>query len=71
MGFGDGLDAAFEQALKNAIAFLVDFVGLASEDAYVLCSLAVNFRITQVVNSPHKGVHGLIPKSSLPGRINL
>ena len=71
MGFGDGLDAAFEQALKNAIAFLVDFVGLASEDAYVLCSLAVSFRITQVVNSPRKGVHGLIPKSILPGRIDL
>lgn len=71
MGFGKTLDEAFESALKQMIAFLEGFVGLSAEDAYVLCSLAVNFHITQVVNSPQKGVHGMLPKSILPHAIAL
>ncbi|BAY14814.1 acetamidase/formamidase [Anabaenopsis circularis NIES-21] len=71
MGFAETLDAALEQALKNMIDFLKHFANLSAEDAYVLCSLAVNFRITQVVNSPHKGVHGMLPKSILSPKIIL
>ncbi|MBF2008094.1 MAG: acetamidase/formamidase family protein [Chlorogloeopsis fritschii C42_A2020_084] len=71
MGFGQTLDEALELALKNMIDFLVKFVQLPPEDAYVLCSLAVNFRITQVVNSPQKGVHGMLPKSILPQDLQL
>lgn len=48
-----------------------DVSGLSAEEAYVLCSLAVNFHITQVVNSPQKGVHGMLPKSILPKAIPL
>jgi len=66
MGFGETLDRAFEQALEQAIALLVDWFGFKAEDAYILCSLAVNFHITQVVNRPHKGVHSMLPKSILP-----
>ncbi|KAF3885552.1 MULTISPECIES: acetamidase/formamidase family protein [Nostocales] len=66
MGFGPTLDEALELALKNMIHFLQCFVNLTPEDAYVLCSLAVSFRITQVVNHPQKGVHGMLPKSILP-----
>ena len=69
LGFGETLDEAFEFALKEMITFLESFVGLSAEDAYVLCSLAVNFHITQVVNSPQKGVHGMLPKSILPKTI--
>ncbi|MGQ4646267.1 acetamidase/formamidase family protein [Lyngbya aestuarii] len=71
MGFGETLDQAFEFALKQMISFLEKFVGLTAEDAYVLCSLTVNFHITQVVNRPHKGVHGMLPKSVLPRVIEL
>ncbi|WP_315790720.1 acetamidase/formamidase family protein [Fischerella sp. JS2] len=71
MGFGETLDAALEQALNNMIDFLVKLTKISPEDAYVLCSLAVNFRITQVVNIPHKGVHGMLPKSVFSGEINL
>jgi acetamidase/formamidase len=71
MGFAATLDAALELALKNMIDFLERFVNLTPEDAYVLCSLAVNFRITQVVNSPYKGVHGLLPKAILSPKISL
>lgn len=71
MGFGQTLDEAFESALKQMISFLEQFVGLNAEEAYVLCSLAVNFHITQVVNTPEKGVHGMLPKSILPKAIAL
>lgn len=71
LGFGETLDQAFDLALQQMIAFLENFVGLSAEDAYVLCSLAVNFHITQVVNRPHKGVHGMLPKSILPKAIAL
>lgn len=65
MGFAPTLDQALEIALKNMIDFLEKFVNLSPEDAYILCSLAVNFHITQVVNSPNKGVHGMLPKAIL------
>ncbi|NMG18669.1 acetamidase/formamidase family protein [Brasilonema bromeliae] len=71
MGFGQTLDEALELALKNMIDLLERFINLSAEDAYVLCSLAVNFRITQVVNSPQKGVHGMLSKSILPKAIEL
>ncbi|MFM2060831.1 MAG: hypothetical protein RLZZ507_501 [Cyanobacteriota bacterium] len=66
MGFAETLDDALELALKNMIDFLERFTNLSPEDAYVLCSLAVNFHITQVVNSPQKGVHGMLSKSIFP-----
>lgn len=71
MGFSQTLDEAFEFALKQMIDLLERFVGLSAEEAYVLCSLAVNFHITQVVNSPQKGVHGMLPKAILPKAIAL
>ena len=66
MGFGNTLDEALEKAVENTIDFLERFVKISTEEAYVLCSIAVNFRISQVVNSPQKGVHGMLPKSILP-----
>ncbi len=71
MGFGSTLDRALEKALKNMIDFLVSCTKLSPEDAYVLCSLAVSFRITQVVNLPQKGVHGMLPKAILPEVLEL
>jgi len=35
---------------------------MSDEEAYALCSLAVDFRITQLVNRS-KGVHAMIPKA--------
>jgi acetamidase/formamidase len=71
LGFGPTLDSALEQALTQMIHFLEQFLGLTAENAYVLCSLAVHFHITQVVNSPQKGVHGLLPKAILPHPLRL
>ena len=66
MGFGQSLDDAFDMAVKQTVNWLQKYAGFQEEDAYVFCSLAVNFRITQAVNNPRKGVHGMIPKSILP-----
>lgn len=71
MGFGESLDQALQSALEQMINFLEHFVGLNAEDAYVLCSIAVNFHISQVVNTPQKGVHGMLSKSILPRKIAL
>ncbi len=65
MGFGESLEMALEMALENMIELIVKLVGISAEEAYVLCSLAVNFHITQVVNAPQKGVHGMLPKGIL------
>lgn len=66
MGFGATLDDALQNALANMINFLEKYVKLSAQEAYVLCSLAVNFRISQVVNKPQKGIHGMLSKSMLP-----
>ena len=66
MGFGQTLDDAFNMAVKQTVYWLQRFAGFKEEDAYVFCSLAVNFRITQAVNNPQKGVHGMVLKSMLP-----
>ena len=62
MGFNPSLDEALRIALKDAIDFLIEKKGLSKNEAYALCSQAVDFRITQSVDGD-KGVHGMIPKS--------
>jgi len=49
-------------AARNAIDFLATRARLSQLDAYALCSIAVSFRVTQVVDIV-RGVHALIPKS--------
>ncbi|PSN17389.1 acetamidase [filamentous cyanobacterium CCP5] len=71
MGFGETLDAAFDLALKRMLTFLEMALGISAEEAYMLCSLGVHFNITQVVNRPGKGVHGILPKSILPRAIQI
>ena len=48
-------------ALRNTIASLNRRANLTRPDAYGLASMAVNFRITQVVDV-NQGVHAMIPK---------
>lgn len=56
------LSQAFRIALMNALEFLNRRAGLNRLDAYALASLAVSFRITQVVDIT-QGVHAMIPKN--------
>jgi acetamidase/formamidase len=61
LGLHRDLSEAFRIALRNTIAFLHRRAGLTRHDAYGLASMAVSFRITQVVDV-NQGVHAMIPK---------
>ena len=54
-------------ALRDMIDLIVARTGLAKAEAYALCSLAADLRITQVVNG-NKGVHVMLDKRYLVGR---
>ena len=56
MGMHEDLDRCAETALRDMIDWIVIRTGLGREDAYMLCSLAGDLRITQTVNG-NKGVH--------------
>jgi acetamidase/formamidase len=67
MAFDPDLDACVTIALRDMIALICARTGLPREDAYTLCSLAADLRITQVVNG-NKGVHVMLEKSYLKPR---
>jgi acetamidase/formamidase len=62
MGLHVDLDRAAELATREMIDFLVAEKGLSRDDAYILCSLAVDLRVTQLVDGT-KGIHAMIAKS--------
>jgi acetamidase/formamidase len=62
VGLDKDLNAAMTMAARNAIKFLATRAKLSELDAYGLCSIAVSFRVTQVVDIV-RGVHAMIPKS--------
>jgi acetamidase/formamidase len=68
MGLDEDLDDAAKQALRQMIKLLGELAGLAPEDAYMLCSLGVDFRVTQLVDG-NKGIHGMLAKSLLAQRL--
>jgi acetamidase/formamidase len=64
MGFDEDLDDAVRQALRDMIRWIGELKGLSKTDAYTLCSLAADLRVTQMVNTA-KGAHCMLPKSVL------
>ena len=62
MGTDEELSLATKIAVREMIDFLVKEKGLSRDDAYMLTSVAADFRITQLVDTK-KGVHGMILKS--------
>ena len=64
MGFHASLDTALQMALRQMISMICARTKLSQTQAYQLCSLAVDFAITQSVNQ-EKGVHGRLRKSLL------
>lgn len=67
MAFDPDLDVCATIALREMIAAICARTGLSREDAYTLCSLAADLRITQVVNGS-KGVHAMLEKRYLTPR---
>ena len=51
--FGTTIDIATRKAIQYMIEYLVDEHGLTNQDAYMLCSLAGDLKIAEVVDVPH------------------
>jgi len=64
MAFDPDLDDCVVLALRQMIALIQARAGLSYGDAYALCSLAADLRVTQVVNG-NKGVHMMLEKRCL------
>jgi acetamidase/formamidase len=64
MGMDPDLDQCLAMALRDMIVLIGEKRGLSRADAYTLCSLAVDFRITQTVNVS-RGVHAMLRKELL------
>jgi acetamidase/formamidase len=61
LGIADNLLEATKQAIRQMIIYLVETKGLTREEAYMLCSIAVDIRITQVVDMPNYTVGAFLP----------
>jgi acetamidase/formamidase len=64
MGMHEDLDVAMKTAVREMIGFICGRTNLSRDQAYQLCSLAVDFHVTQTVNG-EKGVHGMLGKGLL------
>ncbi len=65
LGFDPDLDDAAAAALDDMVDLLVACAGMKAWDAYALCSLACDLRVTQLVDG-NKGVHAMMKRSLLP-----
>jgi acetamidase/formamidase len=61
-GFGDTLDQAMTMAAEQTLWLLTSRFGMTTDDAYSLCSVGVDFGVTQVVDGT-VGCHGIVAKS--------
>jgi acetamidase/formamidase len=62
MGLHTDLDEASKIALREMIDFLVAEKHMTRDDAYILCSVAADFHVTQLVDQT-KGIHVMLAKS--------
>lgn len=60
MAFDEDLNEAARVALRRMIAMVVARTTLTADDAYMLCSLAGDMHVTQLVNRS-KGIHVMMP----------
>lgn len=65
-GMDPDLDDAAKEALRDMIRWIVSRTALKPEDAYMLCSLACDLHVTQLVDG-NKGVHAMLPKEMMRG----
>ena len=62
MGLHPDLDEAARMATREMIDFLISEKGMSRDEAYLLCSLAADLHVTQLVDGT-KGIHAMLPKS--------
>jgi acetamidase/formamidase len=61
-GHGPDLFKATQDAIREMIAVLTADHGLTREEAYVLCSVAVDLKISEIVDAPNWLVSAFLPK---------
>ena len=60
-GIGPDLFAASQEAIRAMVAHLQQHYGLDRDEAYMLCSVAVDLKISEVVNRPNWVVSAYLP----------
>ena len=65
-GIGDDLMEASRAAVRSMIDHLQEEHGLDRSEAYILCSAAVDLKISEVVNAPNWVVSAYLPRSIFP-----
>ena len=64
VGLDEDLDDAAKQAVREMVRHVCDRTALTRNQAYMMCSLVGNLRVTQMVDG-NKGVHMMFPKALL------
>ena len=64
MAFDPDLDDCVVIALRQMVDLVAEKAGITRQEAYALCSLAADVRVTQVVNGS-KGIHVMLDKKYL------
>ncbi|HEX2910907.1 MAG TPA: acetamidase/formamidase family protein [Chloroflexia bacterium] len=54
---------ASQQAIRYMLEYLVDNYHLSAEEAYILCSVAVDLKISQIVDGPNYTVSAFLPNA--------
>src|SRR5699024_12755261 len=62
-GHGKDLMEAARNAIRYMIEHLVQTYKMTEEEAYMLCSIAVDLRINEIFNTPHHLVTPLSPNA--------
>jgi acetamidase/formamidase len=63
---GPDLFAASQQAVRYMIEHLVESRGFSREEAYVICSVAADLKISEIVDAPHWIVSCFLPDAIFP-----
>ena len=68
----DGIGPDLMEATRNAVRHMIDYLqrtyGLSRAEAYMLCSVAVDLKLCEVVDAPHWLVGAFLPQSIFSGR---
>jgi acetamidase/formamidase len=65
-GIADDLMEATKKAVRHMIDHLHDHRDLTRGEAYILCSAAVDLKISEVVDAPNWTVTAYLPESIFP-----
>jgi acetamidase/formamidase len=65
-GIAPDLMDATKKAVRHMIAHLHEERGLTRDEAYILCSTAVDLKISEVVDAPNWTVSAYLPESIFP-----